>query len=94
MSNPILTQVELPSGSTYDLVDAGARELIAALNSFDYLVCTSAANTPYGVKWKSGATTITGTLVASADTMHTIYLVPSLSDEGDAYKEYITINPS
>ena len=64
-----LTQIELPTGSVYDLVDQGARDLISALNSFDYLISTNAATTPYGVQWDDDGTTITGTLVASADTI-------------------------
>ena len=94
MANPYLTQVELPSGSVYDLVDQGARDLIDAINNWEYVVCSSAANTPKDVTWISGSTTITGTLVASADTMYKIYLVPSTSDTGDIYAEYITVNPS
>ena len=92
MSNPTLTQIELPSGSIYDLVDQGARDLIAAINQWEYLVCTNAANTPYGVTWESGGTTITGTLVASDSTMYIIYLVPTSGGVGsDGYKEYITV---
>ena len=92
MSNPTLTQIELPSGSIYDLVDQGARDLIAAINQWEYLVCTNAANTPYGITWESGSTTITGTLVASDATMYTIYLVPTSGGIGsDGYKEYITV---
>lgn len=89
---PNLTQIELPSGSTYDLIDQGARDLIAALNNWDYLVSTNAASTPYGVQWDDDGTTITGTLVASADTTYKIYLVPTSDDTGnDGFKEYITI---
>lgn len=101
MANPILTQLELPSGSKYDLVDAGARDLIAAINNWDYVISTNAANTPKGVKWYDGSTLITGTLVASKSTMYKIYLVPT-TDESDSdseepddmYREYITMNPS
>lgn len=90
-----LTQIELPTGSVYDLMDQGARDLIAALNSFDYLISTNAATTPYGVQWDDDGTTITGTLVASADTMYTIYLVPSDdAATNDGFSEYITVNPS
>lgn len=59
------------------------------LNSFEYSVCTNAANTPQGVKW--GDPEITGTLVASDSTMYKIYLVPSENAQGDIYDEYITI---
>ncbi len=89
-----LTQIELPSGSVYDLVDAGARDLIAAINNWEYVVCTNAANTPKDVSWVSGSTTITGTLVAAAATMYKIYLVPSDNGTSDIYDEYITVNPS
>lgn len=101
MPNPYLTQLELPSGSTYDLVDAGARDLIAAINNWDYVISTNAATTPKGITWYDGSTLITGTLVASKSTMYKIYLVPN-SDEPDSdseepddmYREYITMNPS
>ena len=94
MANPYLTQVELPSGSVYDLVDQGARDLIDAINNWEYVVCSSAANTPKDVTWTSGSTTITGTLVASADTTYKIYLVPSTNGTNDIYDEYVTVNPS
>lgn len=42
MPNPIIKQITLPSGTTYDIVDAGARELIADLQSYtDYLGVTT-----------------------------------------------------
>lgn len=91
---PNLTQIELPTGSVYDIVDQGARNLIAALHSWEYVVCTSAANTPEGVTWQSGSTTVTGTLVAASTTMYKIYLVPTTSSGNDSFAEYITINTS
>lgn len=91
---PNLTQIELPTGSVYDIVDQGARDLIAALNSWEYVMCTSAANTPEGVTWQSGSTTITGTLVAASTTMYKIYLVPTANSGNDSFAEYITINTS
>lgn len=94
MSNPYISQVTLPSGSVYDLKDQGARDLIAALNNWEYVVSTNAATTPYGVTWDSGGTTITGTLVASASTMYKIYLVPATINDNDAFAEYITIKIS
>ena len=95
--NPYLTQLELPSGSTYDLVDAGARDLIAAINNWDYVISTNASNTPKDVTWYDGSTLITGTLVAAKSTMYKIYLVPNSDDsegQDDLYREYITLNPS
>lgn len=94
MANPYLDQIELPSGNTYDLVDSGARDLIAAINNWEYVVCTSAANTPKDVTWDDGGTTITGTLVAASTTMYKIYLVPSINGTSDIYDEYVTVNPS
>lgn len=91
---PNLTQIELPTGSVYDLVDQGARDLIAALNSWEYVMCTSAANTPEGVTWQSGTTTITGTLEAASTTMYKIYLVPTATSGNDSFAEYITVNTS
>lgn len=90
----ILTQIELPTGSVYDLVDQGARDLIDAINNWEYVVCTSAADTPKDVQWTSGGTTITGTLVAASTTMYKIYLVPSANGTNDIYGEYVTVNPS
>ena len=94
MANAQLTNITLPSGTTYDLVDSGARDLIAAINNWTYVVCTNAANTPKDVEWGEGASKVTGTLVASADTMYKIYLVPSSNGENDSYDEYVTVNPS
>lgn len=91
---PNLTQIELPTGSVYDIMDQGARDLIAALNSWEYVMCTSAANTPEGVTWQSGSTTVTGTLVAASTTMYKIYLVPTTNSGNDSFAEYITINIS
>ena len=90
----IITQIQMPTGTTYDIQDQGARDLIAAINNWSYIVCTNAANTPKDVTWTSGSTTITGTLVASADTMYKIYLVPDTNGTNDVYDEYITVNPS
>lgn len=90
MANPILTQIELPSGSVYDLHDSR----VDNLNNWEYVVCTQASDTPQGVTWESGGTTITGTLVASADTMYKIYLVPDTNGTNDIFDEYFTANPS
>ena len=61
--------------------------------SFDVIVSTDAASTPYGVKW--GSPEVTGTLVASADTFHKIYLVPASGGSNpNSYDEYITTRTS
>lgn len=87
-----ISKITLPSGSTYDIKDAAARAAIAALQNTENVLSTDAASTPYGVQWKDGSTTITGTLVASAETTKKIYLVPNNGDEsGNSYDEYLTV---
>lgn len=90
MANPTIKQITLPSGTTYDIEDSAARAAAGA--GLQMLKCTNAADTPYGITWKDGATTITGTLVAASTTTGKFYLVPSTSPEGkDIYSEYITV---
>lgn len=90
MSNPVISQIILPSGTTYDIKDAVAREMAAAGVSFS--ICTNAANTPKDVTWDNGGTTVTGTLVASANTSGVFYLVPTTTAGGkDTYAEYVTV---
>ena len=90
MPNPSISKITLPSGTTYDIKDSVARQMISAGVSFN--VCTSASDTPYGVEWEKDGTTITGTLVADADTMGSFYLVPVTTSDGkDIYAEYITV---
>ena len=85
-----ISQIQLPgSETTYWVKDTEARDAIASLNSFEYAVCTNAADTPQGVVW--GDPEVEGTLVASASTMNKIYLVPSVNGTKDVYDEYITI---
>lgn len=87
-----ISKITLPTGSTYDIKDAVAREAIAGMVSFDYVKSTNAATTPKDVQWNNGSTTITGTLVASSSTVGKIYLVPSTNGTNDVYDEYITVN--
>lgn len=89
-----ISTITLPTGTTYNIKDQGARDLIAALNTFEYVISTNAATTPQGVTWvNAGGTTVTGTLTASATTMYKIYLVPDHDGASpDSYTEYITIN--
>lgn len=90
MSNPIISQITLPSGTTYDIADIAARE--AASHGLELVKSTDAASTPYGVTWKSGSTTITGTLAAASTTCGKMYLVPIDTEETkDIYSEWITV---
>lgn len=85
-----ISRITLPSGTTYDIKDATARQMISAGVTFN--VCTVAADTPYGVTWTKNGTTITGTLAASTSTMGAFYLVPTTTSGGkDIYAEYITV---
>ena len=87
-----ISKITLPTGSVYDIKDATARAAIANLQNTENVLSTDAASTPYGVQWKSGSTTITGTLVASAETVKKIYLVPNDGTEtGNTYDEYLTL---
>lgn len=90
MSNPNISTITLPSGTTYDICDVVARE--AASHGMQLIKCTNAADTPYGVTWKDGGTTITGTLVASSTTSGKMYLVPvETPDDKDIFAEYVTV---
>lgn len=62
------------------------------LPDFDTIVSSDAATTPAGVTWDDQGTTVTGTLVASATTMHKIYLVPTDGTTPNVYREYITLH--
>ena len=75
------------SGAVKDYVDSA----ISAIPEFDAVVSTSAETTPEGVEWEHEGTTITGTLPASADTFHKIYLVPQTGATG-TYVEYMTLH--
>ena len=89
--NPVISQITLPNGSTYDIKDSTARAAIANINSFDYVICNSAATTPSGVVWDNSGASVTGSLAASADTKGKMYLVPSTNGTKNIYDEYITI---
>jgi len=77
--------------ATASAVKAYVDSAISSVPDFDAVVSTTAANTPYGVQWEDdGGNLITGTLQASADTFHKIYLVKQLGATG-TYVEWMTI---
>lgn len=90
---PDISKITLPSGTSYDIKDATAREAIANLQNIENILSTNAATTPEGVVWNDNGTTITGTLVASSETIKKIYLVlnESSTDQKNTYKEYLTL---
>lgn len=72
-----------------DAIDEIYGRIEAIEGSFDVIKSVDAATTPAGVKW--GDPEITGTLEASEDTFHKVYLVPAGGSEGNnTYSEYIT----
>jgi hypothetical protein len=90
---PDISKITLPSGTSYDIKDATAREAIANLQNIENVLSTDAATTPEGVVWNNSETTITGTLAASGETIKKIYLVLNESsiDQKNTYKEYLTL---
>ena len=93
---PDISKITLPSGTSYDIKDATAREAIANLQNIENILSTNAATTPEGIVWNNNGTTITGALVASSDTIKKIYLVPNgnTTDQKNIYKEYLTVKVS
>ena len=80
-----ISQIQV-GNTTYEIKDSVARDL-----ALKYILSTNAATTPEGVTWDDEGTTITGTLVASAQTKG-IYLVPSTTAVGkNVYDEYVTV---
>jgi virulence-associated protein VapD len=78
----VYTQVQ-----TTDAISAA----IAGVNQFNIVKSSSATNTPKGVEWTSGSTTIKGTLEAKDADRHTIYYVPSDNGTNDNYDEYMAL---
>ena len=102
-----ISKIKLPSGNEYDIKDAVARQMIAGGVSFnivwtqtDYASSTAPTNDklatiPAGVSvyYNNGASSSTGTLVASDDTVGKFYLIYSKTQSGtlDMFDEYATI---
>lgn len=90
-----ISKITLPSGNTYDIKDAVARQAIAGGISFVVAWNGSGApvvsGIPYGVVVTYNDTNYTGTLAASATTVGAFYLVKSSATANDIYSEYVTI---
>lgn len=90
-----ISRITLPSGNTYDLKDATAREMIAGGVSFivawNGSSTPTVANIPKGVVVTYNGTNYTGTLEASAAVSGAFYLVKSNTSVGtlDVYDEYV-----
>ena len=94
-----ISKITLPSGTTYSLKDAWAREHITAMTgiSFDIVwdgqSTPTVTNIPAGVPVVYNGTTYTGTKTASTANTGTFYLVYSATQKGtvDAFDEYVKI---
>ena len=95
-----ISKITLPSGNTYDIKDATAREMISGGVSFviawDGTSAPTVANIPAGVVVKYEGTTYTGTLDADDAEVGAFYLVNARdSDEAvaqsDIYDEYVPV---
>lgn len=91
-----ISKITLPSGNTYDIKDATARELIAGGISFnvvwDGTTAPTVANIPAGVVVTYNGTNYTGTKAASSAESGTFYLVKS-GTSPNAYDEYVAAGP-
>lgn len=94
-----ISKITLPSGNTYDIKDATAREMISGGVSFviawDGSAAPTVANVPAGVIISYGGTTYTGTLDADDAQTGAFYLVKSSttpsSETLDVYDEYVPV---
>ena len=88
-----ISKITLPSGNTYDIKDAVARQAIAG--GISYIVAWNGsstpvvANIPAGVTVTYNGTDYTGTLAASSAQAGAFYLVSSSSTANNKYSEYV-----
>lgn len=93
-----ISKITLPSGNTYEIKDATAREMISGGISFivawDGTAAPVVANVPKGVVIIYNSTTYTGTMEASAAQAGAFYLVKSSTQVGvkDVYDEYVVVD--
>ena len=94
-----ISKITLPSGNTYDIKDATAREMISGGVSFiiawDGMSTPVVANIPEGVTVEYNDVTYTGTLSANSATAGAFYLVYSSTQTSyldiDYYDEYVPV---
>ena len=97
-----ISKITLPSGNTYDIKDAVAREMISGGVSFniawDGTSAPTVANIPEGVVVYYNGTAYTGTMPASSAEPGAFYLVKSSTvttgGPTDNYDEYVPVGPS
>lgn len=90
-----ISKITLPSGNTYDIKDAVARQAIAGGVSFIVAWNGSSvpvvANIPAGVVVTYNGVQYTGTMSAEASEPGAFYLVSSSTETQDIYSEYVAI---
>ena len=93
-----ISKIQLPSGNTYDIKDATARQMISGGVSFiiawDGTSTPTVANIPAGVVVTYNSTDYTGTLAADSAEAGAFYLVKSSTQKGgslDVYDEYVPV---
>ena len=94
-----ISKITLPSGNTYDIKDATARQMISGGVSFviawDGVSLPTVANIPAGVVVRYNNTDYTGTLAADTAQAGAFYLIKSSttpsSETLDIYDEYVPV---
>lgn len=93
-----ISKITLPSGNTYDIKDATARQMISGGVSFviawDGASVPTVANIPAGVVVTYNGTDYTGTMTADSAQAGAFYLVKSSTQAGstlDVYDEYVPV---
>ena len=92
-----ISKITLPSGSTYDIKDAVARNAIAG--GVTFIVAWDGTGTPVAANVPRGVTVsgVTGTMAPSSAQAGAFYLVKSSTTPGaetlDIYDEYVVIKP-
>lgn len=95
-----ISKITLPSGNTYDIKDATARQMISGGVSFiiawDGTSTPTVANIPAGVVVRYNDTDYTGTLSTADAQAGAFYLVKSSTAVGtlDVYDEYVVAGPT
>lgn len=104
MINPTISQIKLPTGTTYEIKDAVARQLIAG--GVTFIVAWDESDTPDITKIPAGVTVYygsdpavayTGTLSTSDAQAGAFYLVKASNQTGavlDFYSEYVVVGTS
>lgn len=92
---PDISKLRLPSGHTYDIKDAVAREMIAGGVSYtigwDGTSIPVPANIPAGVVVTYNGTDYEGTLSADSAQPGAFYLVKSSDESQNIYSEYVPV---